>query len=165
MNSTSNINYSDFIPLGIIFAIIIAITGGLQWYHGFSIARGMNDFMAAFFLIFGSFKLFNWSGFVQAYTMYDIVAKRSTIYAYMYPLIEITLGILYAFRVYPIMTNSITILVMVISSVGVIQQLQKKEVIPCACLGTVFKLPMTYVTVFEDILMAVMALCMLINYL
>jgi hypothetical protein len=32
----------------------------------------------------------------------------------------------------------------------------------CACLGTVFKLPMTYVTVVEDLLMVAMAAVMLL---
>jgi hypothetical protein len=36
-----------------------------------------------------------------------------------------------------------------------------KDEIQCACLGTVFKLPMTTVTIVEDLLMVVMAAAML----
>ena len=34
----------------------------------------------------------------------------------------------------------------------------------CACLGVVFKIPMTYVTLTEDLLMGTMAFVMLIKY-
>ncbi|MBI4369580.1 MAG: hypothetical protein HY547_05055 [Elusimicrobia bacterium] len=50
---------------------------------------------------------------------------------------------------------------MVISSVGVIQKLREKEEIPYACLGMVFKVPMTWVTFAEDLLMAAEALLMI----
>ena len=52
---------------------------------------------------------------------------------------------------------------MAISSIGVAIELSKKKEIMCACLGVVFKLPMTYVTLLEDLLMAAMALIMLIH--
>jgi hypothetical protein len=160
--SSKSIRFSDFIPLAVIFGVMVTITIGLQWYYGFSIVSCMSDFMASFFLIFGSFKLLHWSGFVEAYSMYDVIAKRSTLYAYAYPLIEIVLGISYALRLYPTLINGVTILIMLISSIGVAHHLQKKETIQCACLGTVFKLPMTYITLFEDVLMALMAGIMLI---
>ena len=50
---------------------------------------------------------------------------------------------------------------MVIGAVGVAGELRKKNQIPCACLGVVFKIPMTTVTFIEDVLMAVMAILML----
>ena len=156
---------SDYIPLIIIFGVIIAITCGLQWYRGFSFIGALSDFMAAFFLIFGFFKIINWPQFVKAYGEYDLLAQKSVAYAYAYPLIEIGLGILYLFRLYPVFTNVVTLIVMCISSLGVLVALRKKNNIVCACLGAVFKLPMTYVSLFEDLLMAAMALCMLIMHL
>jgi len=57
-----------------------------------------------------------------------------------------------------------TLLLMGISSVGVFKKLQSKEEIPCVCLGVIFKLPMTKVTLLENLFMAVMALLMLPLY-
>jgi hypothetical protein len=51
---------------------------------------------------------------------------------------------------------------MLISAAGVARELLKKNRIPCACLGMVFVLPMTTVTLLEDLLMAVMATAMLL---
>ena len=44
-----------------------------------------------------------------------------------------------------------------VSSIGVVQSLLKKRAIQCACLGTIFNLPMTKITLFEDLLMVAMA--------
>jgi hypothetical protein len=50
---------------------------------------------------------------------------------------------------------------MSISAYGVWKVLKVKGEIQCACLGTVFKVPMTKVTLFENLFMAAMALYMI----
>jgi hypothetical protein len=47
------------------------------------------------------------------------------------------------------------------SSIGVIQSVLDKRKIRCACLGAVFNLPMSTVTIIENLLMVVMAAFML----
>ena len=95
--------------------------------------------------------------------MYDVVAKQSTAYAYAYPLIELGLGVAYLSRFQPVITNSVTLVVMLISALGVFIELSQGKEIMCACLGVVFKVPMTYVTLLEDLLMASMAGYMLLQ--
>ncbi len=72
------------------------------------------------------------------------------------------LGFFFILNIFPIFTNIITIIVMSISSIGVIQTVLDKRKIHCACLGAVIKLPMTTVTIIEDVGMGLMALGMLI---
>jgi hypothetical protein len=67
----------------------------------------------------------------------------------------------YLVRLAPVVTNLVTLVVMLMSIVGVTQALLQRRRIQCACLGTVFNLPMTKVTFLEDALMAGMALVML----
>ena len=155
-------NFKDFIPL-ISILILIALFTTYMWNttSNPSFMFGMRMFMSGFFLIFGAFKLIKWKGFVMAYKEYDILAKRSTLYAYAYPLIEIGLGLAYFFAWNLLLTNIITLFIMLIGSYGVWLKLKKKEEIPCACLGVVFKIPMTKVTLFEDLLMSLMALVMI----
>jgi hypothetical protein len=50
-----------------------------------------------------------------------------------------------------------------ISAVGVIQSIVSEKKIRCACLGAVFNLPMSFVTLVEDGLMIVMAAWMLVR--
>jgi len=156
----------DFIPLIVILLIIILFTI-FMWNKANNpdIMFGMRMFMSSFFIIFGAFKLINLKGFVSAYKMYDVIAKKSTLYAYLYPFIEIGLGLAYFFAWNLLLTNIITLIIMLIGSYGVWLKIREKEEIPCACLGVVFKLPMTKVTLFEDLLMATMALIMIVSFL
>jgi hypothetical protein len=119
--------------------------------------RVMAEFMGGFFLIFSFFKLLNLRGFADAYQTYDILARRSRTYALTYPFLELALGVGYLSEVAPRWVNAATLVVMGVSSIGVLQALMKRSRIQCACLGTVFQLPMTQVTLFEDLLMVLMA--------
>lgn len=152
----------NFLPLISIVSIILAFTAARQFYFGFNLTNAMLDFMAAFFIIFGTFKIINLAGFAMAYQEYDIIAKHSILYAYAYPFIELALGLCYLFRFQVRIANWITLVLMIIGSAGVAIELAKGREIVCACLGAVFKIPMTYVTLGEDIIMGLMALYMLI---
>jgi hypothetical protein len=125
----------------------------------------MNFFMAGFFLVFSFFKLLNLRGFAKAYQTYDPVAKKVPLYGYLYPGIELILGLGYLVQIYPLVINLITFIVMGISSVGVLASLAQKKTIQCACLGTFFDLPMSKLTLFEDLLMMGMAGIVLIKVL
>ena len=94
--------------------------------------------------------------------MYDLLAMRSKIYGFIYPFIELTLGLAYLLAFEPRITNTTTVVIMGFSSLGVIRAVIKKQKIRCACLGTVFELPMSTITIIEDLLMAGMAAWMLI---
>jgi len=88
---------------------------------------------------------------------YDVVARYIPLYGYAYPFIELLLGVAYITVFQPFATNLATLVVMSASSLGVIQSLLNKRKIRCACLGTVFNLPMSTVTLVEDSLMVTMA--------
>jgi|GEM_PF-330249 len=153
----------DFIPLIVIFTIILAFSIVAPMIWGGGIMHSMRDFMGGFFVIFGLLKIMKLKSFADAYQMYDVVAVRSKAYAYAYPFIELTLGIFFFINFKPLLTNWITLILMLVSALGVYLKLRKREKIMCACLGTVFKVPMTWVTLFEDLLMTVMALVMIVS--
>jgi hypothetical protein len=149
-------------PLLLVFGYLIGVVALVEVTAGrFDWMRAMANFMGGFFLAFSFFKLLNLRGFVDAYQTYDVVARPVRAYGYIYPFIELGLGVAYLSRFAPVLTNVVTLVVMVVSAVGVTQSLFQKRQIQCACLGTVFNLPMTKVTFVEDALMAGMALVML----
>ena len=100
-------------------------------------------------------------GFSESYSMYDIVAKKVKAWGFMYAFIELGLGIAYATNFQPIFTNIVTLVVMSISIIGVLQSVFNKRKIQCACLGAVFNLPMSTVTIIEDALMIAMSAVMI----
>jgi len=152
----------DFLPLAVIFLLILAFAIIAPLVFGGGLMRAMGYFMGGFFAVFGLLKLLKLKDFASAYQIYDVVAKKSKTYAYFYPFLEVGLGIFFLFNLAPLYTNLITLPVMLVSALGVYLKLRKKEKIMCACLGTVFKVPMTYVTLFEDLLMAAMAAAMIV---
>lgn len=149
-------------PLFLIIGFIAGVSILVQYPFGeFSFMLWMRHFMAGFFLVFSFFKLLNLEGFATSYQMYDLVARRWKGWAYLYPFVELSLGILYLINVFPILTNWITLVVLGVSSIGVIKSVLDKRKIKCACLGDVFNLPMSTVTIVEDLVMVVMAGMML----
>jgi hypothetical protein len=154
--------FRKFLPLIIIFSSIILFTIVATSLHGFSLEFAMRMMMGSFFAIFGMFKVFNLKAFADAYSTYDIIAIRSRVYAFTYPFLELLLALLYLSNTGGVYRDIFTFVVMTVSSIGVIQKLRQKEEIPCACLGMVFKIPMTSVTLIEDVLMALEALAMVV---
>jgi hypothetical protein len=125
----------------------------------------MNAFMGGFFVVFSFFKLLNIHGFGDAYRSYDIVASGLPFYGYLYPFIELTLGVCYLTTFAPLATNLANCAVMSIGAIGVARTLLRKNRIQCACLGTVFNLPMSKVTLVEDLLMVGMSAIMIVAML
>jgi hypothetical protein len=97
--------------------------------------------------------------------MYDVVAKQIPVWGYLYSLIELGLGIAYLINFNPLITNSITFIVMTISIIGVLQSVLNKKKIQYACLGAIFNLPMSTVTIIEDALMIAMSGIMIFKLL
>lgn len=121
----------------------------------------MHFFMGFFLCQFAMLKLFHPSDFADGFQMYDLVAKKFRVYAYLYPLIELGLGLAYLSFIYPIATYIITLVVMGVGTVGVILALRRGLDIRCACMGTILDVPLSTVTLSEDIAMGVMACLML----
>lgn len=152
-----------YTPLIMIFVYLLGavVIRQLSSPHSWMWMDAMSDFMGGFFVVFSFFKLINLNSFADAYSTYDVIAKRWRGYGFIYPFIELALGLAYLLGWELFTVNIITLLVMSISTIGVVQALVKKRAIQCACLGTVFNLPMTYVTVIEDLLMVLMSAIML----
>ncbi len=149
-------------PILLIFGYVltVALIAGNNG-NGINLMESMRIFMAGFFLVFSFFKMLDIHGFADSYSMYDIVAKKWKTWGFVYVFIELALGIAYATNFQPLGTNIVTFVVMTISIIGVLQSVLNKRKIKCACLGAVFNLPMSTVTIIEDALMIAMSIVML----
>ncbi|NCU06162.1 MAG: heavy-metal-associated domain-containing protein, partial [Chitinophagaceae bacterium] len=129
-------------PILLIFGYISVLSLLLSWTgNSINSMQFMQVFMSGFFLIFSFFKLLDLHGFAESYSMYDLVAKRFRSWGYIYPFVELALGIAFAINFNPVLTNWITLVVMGVSIIGVLQSVLNKRKIRCACLGAVFNLP------------------------
>ena len=145
-------------PILLIFAYITGVTFLIQSKNEtFNPMEAMRYFMAGFFLVFSFFKLLNLKGFAESYSMYDVIARKIPVWGYIYALIELSLGLAFLINFNPLITNWVTFIIMSISIIGVLQSVLNKKKIQCACLGAVFNLPMSTVTIIEDALMIIMS--------
>lgn len=153
---------TSYLPIFLLFGFLVLGTGLLEVSAGaFEWPRAMARFMGGFFLAFAFFKLLDVRGFADAYAGYDVIAGRWKVYGFIYPFLELLLGAAYLSGVWPVVTNVVTLVVMSVGTVGVVRTLLARRKIRCACLGAVFNLPMSSVTLAEDVLMAGMAAVML----
>ena len=118
----------------------------------------MMDFMGIFFIVFSFFKFLDYKSFPNSFAMYDPLAKALPLYGWIYPFIETILGLMFLFRFQLFTSIIITILLLSITTYGVVNVLKNKQTIQCACLGTAIKLPMTVATLIENGIMIIMAL-------
>lgn len=154
---------STYKPVLVLFAFIAGITLFTEWVSGSLLwMRWMNHFMAGFFISFSFFKFLDLKGFAESYSTYDIIAKKWAGWGYVYAFSELGLGLAFLSAFQPIVTNAITFVLMSVSMVGVLQSVINKKKIRCACLGAVFNLPMSTVTIVEDGLMIAMSGIMII---
>jgi copper chaperone CopZ len=149
-------------PLFLIFGYI---SGGsiLMNTNPLNIGSFMLDFMGLFYIVFSFFKLLDLKGFPESFKMYDPLAKLVPIYGVIYPFIELSLGVLFLLRLQIPLALIITLIILGITTTGVVKTLLDKKSIQCACLGTALKLPMTKATFIENSIMIVMAIIMLIE--
>ena len=148
-------------PLFIILGYI-SVTSILLNFRNWNSTNAMLDFMGLFYIIFSFFKILDIKGFSTSFKMYDPLAKKITTYGYIYPFIEILLGLMFLTRIEVNIALLITIIILGITIVGVTQTLLNKKTINCACLGTTLKLPMTEATFIENAIMIIMAIILLI---
>jgi hypothetical protein len=149
---------SSYFPLYLIITYITGITlinnlhpGTIDWNNW------MTQYMAGFFLVFSAFKFLNLPGFAKGYATYDVLARRWYNYGFIYPFLELALGILYLGNWFPHTTAVATIVIMGFSSIGVVNSLLKKQNIRCACLGTILNVPLSRITLIEDLSMIILA--------
>ena len=154
--------FTTYKPLLLIFIFIAATTAIASINNGkIELMLWMRYFMAGFFIVFSFFKFLNLTDFAESYAMYDVLAKRVKGYGLVYPFLELLLGLAYLTNYEPETTYMVTIFLMSFSSIGVIQSVLDKRKIKCACLGAVFNLPMSKITIIENLTMVVMACVML----
>ena len=153
---------TQLFPLLLVFAyLLLTVVLVAILSREVTFALLMSTWMGAFFLVFSFFKFLNLKGFVTAFQSYDPIAALWPTYGYFYATLELVFGIAYLFAPQARLLNFAVLLVLGISSWGVLRAVTRGRTVQCACLGTIFNLPMTWVTLVENALMLVMAAMLL----
>lgn len=151
---------ADYLPL--VSLVSVSLLGALALssspHAPFSMTSLMHYFMGLYFLIFSLLKLFDLGHFSDGFAMYDLIAMKWKPYAQIYPFIELFLALALFSFLNPAFTYSLIIIVMIVGAMGVVRALSKGVDIYCPCMGNILKVPLSTVTMVENLLMALMAL-------
>jgi hypothetical protein len=151
--------FKTYQPL-LVIVLMITLVSAQSWPDGETM---MLNFMAGFFIVFASFKLFDLAGFKSAFSTYDLLAQSWPAYGLIYPFLELLLGFAFLFKYQLTYALWGSIVLMGFGSLGVINALRQNKQIRCACLGTSLNLPMSTITLIEDLVMVIMSVMMLLN--
>lgn len=153
-------HYRPLILMTCLVLVFGAALQALRGWHGYGL---MGDLMAGYFLLFGALKVANREAFSRAYARYDLLAGRSAAYAAVYPFLEVGIGIIYLIQPEALPLNLLVAVLMLEKAWSVNKAIGNGQNLQCACLGGFFSIPISKVTVFEDLLMAFMAGAMIVG--
>lgn len=145
---------------GILFFLMIAATlmGTLS---GFNAHEWLRWFMGGFMIVFGSFKLIGMEVFLRVFPLYDLIAKRFKPYAYVYPLLQTFIGMIYITGLIPRLRDLVTLIIAVSGGLGMLKLVSTRGPVRVAYFGTVIRIRYSTVSLLENAIMAVSAFIML----
>jgi cation transport ATPase len=151
-------------PLLLVLAFVLGASLIAPLRQGsFQMHAWMHDFMGIWFVAFAFFKLLDPSRFAMSFARYDPLAAALPDYGKAYPFIELALGIAFLMYWNMVVVSAATIIVLGITTIGVLRSIARKQVLQCACLGTAFALPVGWATVAENVLMMTMSAWMIFH--
>jgi hypothetical protein len=153
--------WRNYIPLMVLVSLSALSALALVAGNTLTLESWMHRFMGTFLVMFSMFKFFNLPGFADGFQMYDLLAKPFRPYAFVYPFLELALGLAYLGEFFMEEVYISTIVLMGFGACGVFNALRNKLKINCACMGTVLNVPLSTVALVEDLGMAIMAGLML----
>ena len=156
-------SWKNYIPLLVVVAVTLLSAAAKQAaYGGWSWMTWVQDFMGFLMVVFSTFKLFDLEGYADVFQKYDLLARIFRPYAYLYPFIQLGLGLGNLSHWQPTAINAATVVVMVFGSLGVFRARFKGLDLKDACMGTMSHVPLSAYTLLEDVGMALMAAVMLV---
>lgn len=158
-----------YVPLIVLVLSVIALTEIIvHALLGLPLARSswmiwMQVFMGVWFFLFAMVKLFDLPWFVKSFQLYNLASVIPG-YAWLFPFIEIALGIAYLVDIdmqYALLINVIAFVVIAEVLISLLYTLVIRQQKPhCACMGMSAEMSVGAVTVIENIVMLVMILSM-----
>lgn len=140
-------------PVAIIYSVSLLF--GWWWsgrFEVFELREFLAGFMGPFLILFSALKLRDINGFAERFSTYDLISKKYWWYGQLFPFIELSLGVLMLVK-HTRWVDIIMIVLALVGIIGVYGSIIKKERLYCACLGTTFNLPLSYIAIFENVTM------------
>lgn len=146
-------------PLIVVVAIAMAMAFCL--HETYLWMRWMHQAMGFFLILLAMLKLFDIPGFQRGFRKYDLMAQVFPLYGYVYPFLELGLGLSYLSQSYLTQTAVATIIIMSVGLAGIMISVRQGRTLNCACMGNVLNVPLSTVSILENGGMILMSAWML----
>lgn len=147
---------ADYWPLLALLAVSGLMATAISW-PSLTLMGWMHGYMGVFLCVFALLKLFNPATFVKGFHMYDAITRQVRAFGYVYPYLELGLGLGYLAHVAPRMVYAATLVLFLYGAACVLLALRRGLDVYCPCMGSILKVPLSTVTLLEDIGMSLMA--------
>lgn len=144
-----------FLPVIYVYIFSLLISLNIVFFFDLNLRSLYLYFLGFFSLTFGVFKVINFRTYLESVLEYDLVAQKFKPYAYMFPIFEIIFGILFILQKEILVIEYFCIMLFTLNIVIIANVLEKKQEFTCACMGGLFKLPLSYVSILESLTMVV----------
>ena len=122
-------------------------------------------FMGIFLCILSCLKIMDINSFVKEFTKYDILSKKIPSYSYIFPLLELYLGLNLLLEKPELHHSILLIIIGTISIISIIYtKYIKKESHTCACVGGKKNMPLGIFSLIENLGMVIMGFYIIYIY-
>ena len=154
--------FNTYKPILVSLSMVIILSMITTNNDNFSITNFCRYFMGYFFIIFSFLKLLNVKQFAISFSNYDPISNKFFTYGLIYPFLELILGVLFLSNFLMLYINFITIFIFVPQTLGIMNKLSKNEILECGCVGSTFNVPISKLTITENLVMIFMAIIMIL---
>jgi glutaredoxin/uncharacterized membrane protein YphA (DoxX/SURF4 family) len=151
-------------PIIAIFSVtaLMAVTTSLAMAGEFAPIRMLELFITFSMCVLGIMKLRDLHSFATEFLGYDLLARKVVRYAYVYPFVEASAGVLMIGGFLTWLVAPAALFVSTIGAVSVFKAVYiDKRKLECACVGGNSSVPLGFVSLTENLMMMAMSIWML----
>ena len=164
--AVKNPNATSYQPVAAVFGVAALLALAMAWASPQPLvgAATLQSFIAISMSILALLKLQDVEKFSTMFLGYDLLAQRYVRYAYAYPFCELLAGVLMLAGALPWLSIPVALVIGTVGAASVFKAvyIDKRE-LKCACVGGSSNVPLGFVSLTENVMMAGMAVWMLLR--
>jgi len=163
-----NKNKKTYTPIIVVFAVTFGLALAASWLMNKEIIllQLLELFVAISMSVLAILKLRDLDSFSNQFITYDLLGMRVVGYAYVYPFIEATAGILMVAKVGLLLVSPLAFFIGTVGAVSVFKAVYiDKRDLKCACVGGDSNVPLGFISLTENLMMMFMGVWMIKDYL
>jgi len=145
----------SYLPVFYVYAFSFLVSLNIVFFFNLNLRSLFLYFLGFFSLSFGVLKLINLKSYFESVTEYDFIVQKFNFYAYLIPVFEIFFGILFVMQKEFLIIEYLCIIFFTLNLVVIANALEKRRNFTCACMGGLFKIPLSYVSLLESLTMVI----------